>query len=275
MSLEEREFRLGDIRSQMLAIFEKQARENKINLDIAFIGTESVEVSPNPDRNSMEKKLPALGPPGAGRLKDMCLWGDQHRVLQVIINLVSNSLKFTPAGGKVELRMRCLGEVEPPEDDSRASSFSRSGSHRLGRPRNRVGSSSAHSASSKGGGSPAVSPPQGTALSINPMDPRAAPLLQVWERTPTPPPPNAKSYLFEFEVEDNGLGIPQHMQEKIFEPFVQGDLGLSKKFGGTGLGLSICAQLAKLMGGSIELKSVVGKGTTFTMRVPFKYVRDR
>jgi osomolarity two-component system sensor histidine kinase SLN1 len=65
------------------------------------------------------------------------------------------------------------------------------------------------------------------------------------------------------------------MQQKVFEPFVQGDLGLSKKFGGTGLGLSICHQLAGLMGGSIKLRSTVGVGTTFTMLIPLKYVKDR
>lgn len=47
---------------------------------------------------------------------------------------------------------------------------------------------------------------------------------------------------FQFDVEDTGPGIPQDMQERVFEPFVQGDLGLSKKYGGTGLGLSICSQ---------------------------------
>ncbi|KAG4220209.1 hypothetical protein PC116_g31312, partial [Phytophthora cactorum] len=65
------------------------------------------------------------------------------------------------------------------------------------------------------------------------------------------------------------------MQQRVFEPFVQGDLGLSKKFGGTGLGLSICQQLANLMGGSISLRSTVGVGTTFTMQIPLKYTEDR
>ncbi|UKZ55935.1 hypothetical protein TrVGV298_009759 [Trichoderma virens] len=107
------------------------------------------------------------------------------------------------------------------------------------------------------------------------MDPKATPHVRVRERSPTPPPPNAKPYVFEFEVEDTGPGIPEHMQDKIFEPFVQGDLGLNRKFGGTGLGLSICSQLAKLMGGSVTLKSTVGVGSTFTMHIPLKYVKDR
>lgn len=280
VSLEEREFRLGDVRSQILAIFDKQVRENKITFSASFVGsTDAIDLSVSPDRRaSIEKRLPALGPPGVGRLKDMCLWGDQHRILQVIINLVSNSCKFTPAGGQVSLRIRCVGEVEPQtSDESRTSSFSKTGSSRPGRTRHRVGSGSTHSASSKGAHSPSTStvPPGGTALTINPMDPKATPHVTIRERSPTPPPMNARTFMFEFEVEDTGPGIPEHMQQKIFEPFVQGDLGLSKKYGGTGLGLSICSQLASIMGGSISLKSTVGVGTTFTMRIPLKYVKDR
>jgi osomolarity two-component system sensor histidine kinase SLN1 len=277
VSLEEREFRLGDVRSQILAIFDKQVRESKIGFTATFVSSsESVDASPSPDmRTSMDRRLPALGPPGVGRLKDMCVWGDQHRILQVLINLVSNSLKFTPAGGKVNLRIRCVGEVEQPSDESRSSSFSRAGSNRVGRTRHRVGSGSANSTSSRSGHTSIPPVKGGTALSINPMDPKATPHIQVRERSPTPPPPNGKTYLFEFEVEDTGPGIPEHMQQKIFEPFVQGDLGLSKKYGGTGLGLSICSQLATLMGGNISLKSTLGVGTTFTMQIPLKYVKDR
>jgi osomolarity two-component system sensor histidine kinase SLN1 len=268
ISLEEREFRLGDIRSQVLAIFDTQFRESKSGFTVTFVS----DASSGPDvRSSMDRRLPALGPQGIGRLKDMCLWGDQHRILQVIINLVSNSLKFTPAGGTVNLRIRCVGEAEQSSDESRTSSFSKTGSNRASRPRHRMGSSSIHSA-----GSAPISPAKGgTALVINPMDPKATPHIQIRERSPTPPPPNAKTYLFEFEVEDTGPGIPDHMQQKIFEPFVQGDLGLSKKYGGTGLGLSICSQLATLMGGHISLKSTPGVGTTFTMQIPLKYVKNR
>jgi len=81
--------------------------------------------------------------------------------------------------------------------------------------------------------------------------------------------------MFEFEVEDTGPGIPEHLQQQVFEPFVQGDLGLSKKYGGTGLGLSICSQLAGLMGGRIDLESTVGTGTTFSMKIPLKFVKER
>jgi osomolarity two-component system sensor histidine kinase SLN1 len=68
----------------------------------------------------------------------------------------------------------------------------------------------------------------GTALLINPMDPSATPRVQVRERSPTPPPSNAKTLIFQFEVQDTGPGIPLSLQDRVFEPFVQGDLGLSK-----------------------------------------------
>ncbi|KAI1778677.1 putative histidine kinase SlnCl1 [Hypoxylon cercidicola] len=278
LSLEEREFRLADIRSQVATIFDKQVREGSIDFSVAFFGTEP-DTNPSPERADIDEKLPAIGPLGTGRLKDMCLWGDQHRILQVLINLVSNSLKFTPAGGKVSVRIRCLREIETALDVSRTSSLSKTGSGRPGRNRHRMGSGSNKSNKSKSSADLSTTPTQykggGTALSINPLDPKATPHIRIRERSPTPPPPSAKSFLFEFEVEDSGPGIPEHMQQRVFEPFVQGDLGLSKKFGGTGLGLSICQQLANLMGGSISLKSTMGVGTTFTMQIPLKYTKDR
>ncbi|GAW25688.1 putative hsp90-like protein [Rosellinia necatrix] len=268
LSLDEKEFRLGDIRSQIRAIFDKQVREGQIVFSVDFSGADILEPDQSPDRNSIDERLPVLGPRGVGRLKDMCLWGDQHRILQVLINLVSNSLKFTPAHGRVSVRIRCVGEADGG-DESRTSSFSRNTSSYHGRLQHRGGSVSNNSTISRD------TPIPGTALSINPLDPKITPHLYAIERSPTPPLVNTKPFLFEFEVEDTGPGIPEHMRTRVFEPFVQGDLGLTKKFGGTGLGLSICQQLANLMGGSITMTSTLGVGTTFTMRIPLKYMKDR
>lgn len=151
---------------------------------------------------------------------------------------------------------------------------SKNSSQRTSRNRHRNGSGSNTSQVSR---KPSSNGPkqQGTALLINPMDPKATPRVQVRERSPTPPPANARTLIFQFEVEDTGPGIPEHLQDRVFEPFVQGDLGLSKKYGGTGLGLSICSQLAGLMGGQISLVSTEGVGTTFTMQIPLKHTRDR
>ncbi|KAI2623735.1 osmosensing histidine protein kinase SLN1 [Xylaria nigripes] len=266
LTLDEREFWLGDIRLQILSIFDKQAREGQIDFSVEFLGADTTEPTQYPERHSFDERSSAFGPRGTGRLTDMCLWGDQHRLLQILINLVSNSLKFTPAHGRVSVRIRCVGIAEG-NDESRASSFSKNKSSYQGRPRlSRCGSMSTISRDTH---VPA------TALSINPLDPKITPHIYTTERSETPPPLNTKLLMFEFEVEDTGPGIPEHMQTRVFEPFVQGDLGLSKKFGGTGLGLSICQQLANLMGGTITMKSALGVGTTFTMRIPLKYAKDR
>ncbi|MCJ1475457.1 Histidine kinase [Lambiella insularis] len=270
LTLEEKEFNLADIKSQLTAIFEKQAREGKINLYVRFSSNENTE---NAHELPSGLDLPALGPNGIGRLKDLCLWGDQHRILQVLINLISNSLKFTPENGKVEVRIKCLGEVESFSETRRNSSSSKQSSQRD--PRHRQPHRPSSQILSKPVSSTSVPAVEGTALSINPMDPKATPHVRVRERSPTPPPPGARSLMFEFEVEDTGPGIPEHFQKSVFEPFVQADLGLNKKYGGTGLGLSICSQLASLMGGDISLVSTVNVGTTFKLKIPLKFVKER
>jgi len=72
-----------------------------------------------------------------------------------------------------------------------------------------------------------------------------------------------------FTVSDTGIGIPADHLEHIFDRFTQVDSGDSRKYSGTGLGLSICKQLTQLMEGTIQVASELGKGSTFTVTLPF------
>ena len=256
LSLDEKEFRSTDVSSQILAIFDKQAKEGHIDLRVEWEGVQYL-----PQDNSSPERTD-YGPNGTGRLKDMILWGDLQRILQVVINLVSNSLKFTPSGGAVVLTIRCLPDTF--ETASRKASSSSKQSRASRQVSTRKGASDSMLTGSQ----------MSTANAINAKDkPHALSQVYASERASSPPP--GIFLYFEFEVTDTGPGIAEDLQSKIFEPFVQGDLGLSKKFGGTGLGLSICSQLASLMRGTIGVQSTLGIGSTFSMKIPLRHLKTR
>ncbi|KAG5364704.1 Osmosensing histidine protein kinase SLN1 [Yarrowia sp. E02] len=285
MVLDEREFVFHEILSQISAIFVKQARDHGVRLTVTV---EPPEVS------------------------NFVFLGDSNRMLQVMINLISNSLKFTPVGGQVELRIKSHGEFDPgatastgnerlvvkeeqPPQEKMVLDLN-SGEMFTESPISyfRMANNEAHSKSEPHTPLATVDEvSSGFPTSANSV---ATPMVVYTPQSNTTPSeerpgcshsgssgglraaPKGQSQRFEqprtlvmeFEVEDNGPGIAEHLQERVFELFVQGEQALSRTHGGTGLGLSICKQLTAMMGGHMTLKSKVGEGSTFTVQIPLK-----
>ncbi|MSP24963.1 MAG: response regulator [Myxococcales bacterium] len=83
---------------------------------------------------------------------------------------------------------------------------------------------------------------------------------------------DAERVWLELSVRDNGIGIAAAAQGRIFRAFEQADTDTAARFGGTGLGLAISKELATLMGGELRVVSELGRGSTFTLRVPLARV---
>lgn len=82
---------------------------------------------------------------------------------------------------------------------------------------------------------------------------------------PLPEPPQLR-----VDVVDTGIGIPANKLSTLFEPFTQVDNSLSRKYGGTGLGLALCKRYCELLGGTIEVSSLPGRGSNFTFWISFQ-----
>lgn len=122
--------------------------------------------------------------------------GDQVRVKQILLNLVSNAIKFTDKGG-VEIKVK-------------------------------------------------------------------------WFETNT----NDDRHVIQFKVVDTGIGMSPKAIDRLFERFEQADNTTTRKYGGTGLGMSITHSLVELMGGTISVKSKLGKGTQFIVHLPLAKSND-
>lgn len=310
VDLEEHEFKVSEVVSQLVAIFGEQSKAAKINLTIS---TKSDD------------------------MKSLILYGDINRILQIIINLVSNGLKFTPNGGSVQVLIdlswiscdenmdNCSEEkslLPPPPFSS--SVKSNTGSNSLTATNsgneNEVWKGSDTETSDNHEHSLKSRNPSSVDESIHKVNDFQGRFSDDASHEHDTSPSNYSSkqetlssplkcdgekssggfsngssngsveqsldykneeVVFEDQcvhlkvsVKDTGPGIAEHLQDKIFEAFVQGDLQLSERRGGAGLGLSICRHLAKLMNGSVEVQSQLGEGSTFTFKVPLRAVKE-
>ena len=285
VKLDEKEFMVSDITTQIAAIFRAQSTRDKVTLDIQVV---------------------------TSTLSSLVLYGDVNRILQIVINLISNSLKFTPPGGTVTLMAKGIQPFEP-EESSFDSSFvqSLSTKHSDGEEhkenqgcqesedsvkevksngKNMQQDSNAtlkgddgvleDSNKTVGHKEEAARNRSETDKTENQNDD-----IQSNDREPDRDRqprlfsvssfPSADTMNVVFEVRDTGPGIASHLQSRVFEPFVQGDIALTEKRGGVGLGLSICRQLASALNGTVELIGTeLGKGSIFQFKFPVRIVKD-
>ncbi|CAI8510252.1 unnamed protein product [Hanseniaspora opuntiae] len=289
-TLEKRSFMLlNDILHPLHSIFSKIAKDNGVQLQLIL--------KPN-------------------QAREILWYGDSHRILQIVMNLVSNALKFTPTNGIVKVAVEVLGatritpelrellfnkdrELSPFEDNKNSSLYSTQELHvvedKFVEVENRFkiieGTQLEHSNISQNESSnPFNSPLDDVQKAKNVNSSSGNTNDEEFDTTTTTNSSLSdlqldkryekqinndddcladgnfeNKFMIKITVADTGSGISPSLQNRIFEPFVQGDQTLSRQFGGTGLGLSIVKQLAKMMNGDVLLNSELGKGSEFSV----------
>ena len=156
-------------------------------------GKVQVDIRHVPLHDALERLADMIAPQATGKdLRydfdgcdpDLGVWADRDRLDQIMLNLIGNAVKYTPAGGHIRVSVHC--------------------------------------------------DPTSVAISVS----------------------------------DNGPGIPEDKRQLIFQPFVQLGSSTEATASGVGLGLAISRDLARVMGGDIDVKSSEGQGSTFTLRLP-------
>ena len=316
--LEKLNFQVLEIVYQVQSIFQKLAIDQRVNLRISL--------------------MPNI-------IRKLIIYGDCNRIIQIVMNLVSNSLKFTPVDGSVGVTFKLLGEYDylrlkqdefknvyvqeterqrgervSKDDAAEVSTISSS-------EYDEVLNSAFYNETKALPELPKIVEVEGEGFDplyngehpinedfgagLAPDSNRLGP--QITKRQPPPIESiqlqdlksshfnrtssystrttdleivknnkhfqikrlsKTKSWVIQIQVTDTGPGIEPALQEKVFEPFIQGDQTLSRSYGGTGLGLSICRQLAKMMKGTLTLKSEIGIGSTFTFTVPLPQTHE-
>jgi signal transduction histidine kinase/CheY-like chemotaxis protein len=211
-------------------------------------------------------RLEVVCPSDIGRMR-----ADLTKLRQVLFNLLSNANKFTEKG---TVRLK-VGMAETggqwAEVRSQKAHMDGAGSP-AGDPAQGVSASSSKAAEGcrtpKPGGVPSALDRRDSVLECGapaPLSPGTSDLPGVTgngQRT------TDHRSLITFTVSDTGIGMTPEQLGRLFQAFSQADTATSKKYGGTGLGLAISRKFCELMGGSLEVQSVPGQGSTFTVTLP-------
>ncbi|KAG0604865.1 hypothetical protein M758_9G014700 [Ceratodon purpureus] len=211
-----------------------------------------------------------------------CLMGDPTRIRQVLVNLVSNAMKFTKQGSIficVRILDTCHSDrLDPPAEV--INQLSRSKLFTLGSvsgtqvvPKSPSGSDTTGRVGSDRdtiyrGGSTRLSEMHLVAPRLSmgpgPLSTReAVAAWRRWEPKRSSETTDLNPVTVVISIEDTGIGIPLHLHNRLFQPFLQADSSNSREYGGTGVGLSICKKLATLMNGELTVNSTPGEGSIF------------
>ena len=170
------------------------------------------------------------------------IYGDERRYLQILLNFLSNSLKFTNKGGSVTVMINIVSTQIQKDDREKLSRY----------VKNNLS-------------------PKNLAQDVNRLF-RCKQLVIVdkGENGKSENIGKEKFIHLQITVRDTGIGIKKEDLKHLFMDFgkLNDDEGRNK--GGTGLGLSICKQIIEQMGGSVEVKSMVGRGTDFVIKLKLK-----
>lgn len=186
--------------------------------------------------------------------------GDSCRILQIVYNLLSNSVKFCSTGN-IKLRVRLANEAREREEQE---ADIKAGAQTVTMSSDRSGSILASDIDE---GSASREEEKGL-FSMALLD--GDDLEQGESGTLLPNNPDESIMVLSITVSDTGIGIPTERLKNIFEPYTQAKLSDFRQHGGTGLGLSIISSLIKAMGGNISVTSKEGLGTKFHLKIPVR-----
>lgn len=189
---------------------------------------------------------------------------DKIRVNQITLNLLSNAVKYTPPGGTVTLRVSAFARSKADASDAIANAADAMAS--TGTSENAVGDlvssgTSADAAANEADGSSANTAGSSAEPAANETD-RADSISDLAE--------------IEISVTDTGIGMSDSFQSVMFDDFSQEEDNplRAKEIQGTGLGLAIVKRLVDLMGGTISVRSILGKGSSIKVRWTGKIVHE-